>query len=209
MVLLLLLPIRNEVYGYSQQPHDCLHNIEVFCPKVKGFRNWVESVWDFHFFQAEVDELHKGASARSQYRIPQMNKEVPLCYLIFVSLRLVLFFTLGSSFALNMKGGNFFALLDTQNNLPYLENAINCKNAATAVNKEAVVNSMLSNQFVQHQLHMPSLATHDSLDLLESSSRFVKRKREPTEDPNTSQVLPEAKSKKVKASIGADHRKQL
>ncbi|GKD71626.1 hypothetical protein Tco_1325716, partial [Tanacetum coccineum] len=83
------------------------------------------------------------------------------------------------------------------------------KNAATVANKEAVVDSMLSNQFVQHQLHMPSLATHDSPDLLESSSRFVKRKREPTEDPKTSQVLPGAKSKKVRASIGADHRKQL
>nr|GEZ40432.1 hypothetical protein [Tanacetum cinerariifolium] len=55
---------------------------------------------------------------------------------------------------------------------------------------------MVSNQSVQHQFHVPSLATYDSAELLESSSRFVKRKRTPVEDPRTSQVLPEAKSKK-------------
>ncbi|GJZ45843.1 hypothetical protein Tco_0593439 [Tanacetum coccineum] len=83
-----------------------------------------------------------------------------------------------------------------------------CKNVATAANKEVVADCMLSNQFVQHQLHMPSLVTHDSPDLLESSSRLVKRKRAPTGDPNTSKVLHEAKSKKVsRASVGVDHRK--
>ncbi|GKB26123.1 ribosomal protein L21e [Tanacetum coccineum] len=45
------------------------------------------------------------------------------------------------------------------------------KNAATAANKEIDADSMLSNQFVKHQLHMPSLVTQDSPDLLESSSR--------------------------------------
>nr|GEV57279.1 protein floury 1-like [Tanacetum cinerariifolium] len=33
---------------------------EVFCPKVKGFENSVESVWDFQFFQVEAGQLHKG-----------------------------------------------------------------------------------------------------------------------------------------------------
>ncbi|GKE30406.1 hypothetical protein Tco_1445790, partial [Tanacetum coccineum] len=48
------------------------------------------------------------------------------------------------------------------------------KNAATAANKEIDADSMLSNHFVKHQLHMPSLVTQDSPDLLESSSRFIK-----------------------------------
>ncbi|GJZ02755.1 hypothetical protein Tco_0520716 [Tanacetum coccineum] len=37
------------------------------------------------------------------------------------------------------------------------------------------------------------------------TSLFVKRKRTPVEDPKTSQVLPEDKSNKVRASVGTDH----
>nr|GEZ62242.1 Rac-like GTP-binding protein RAC2 [Tanacetum cinerariifolium] len=35
-------------------------------------------------------------------------------------------------------------------------------------------------------------------------TRFVKQKRTPIDDPRTSQVLPEGKSKKVRASVGTD-----
>nr|GEW50055.1 hypothetical protein [Tanacetum cinerariifolium] len=52
----------------------------------------------------------------------------------------------------------------TQN---HREGCTSSKDAATAVNKDAATDSMLSNQFVQHPLHMPSLVTHDSSDLLE------------------------------------------
>nr|GEV24504.1 voltage-dependent anion channel [Tanacetum cinerariifolium] len=79
--------------------------------------------------------------------------------------------------------------------------------ATTTANKETAANSMVSNQFVQDQLHMPSLVTHDAPELLESSSRFVKRKRMPTEDPNIYRMLSVAKSKKVRATVGTDHRR--
>nr|GEV40435.1 hypothetical protein [Tanacetum cinerariifolium] len=75
--------------------------------------------------------------------------------------------------------------------------------AATTANKDTIAHSMVSNQFVPDQLHMPSSVTHDAPKLLESSSRFVKRKRMPTEDPNISRMLAVAKSKKV----GIDHRR--
>nr|GEW16913.1 ABC transporter E family member 2-like [Tanacetum cinerariifolium] len=70
-------------------------------------------------------------------------------------------------------------------------------------------NYMVSNQFVQDHFHMPSLVAYDSPELLESSSRSVHRKRPPLDDPMTSQVLPEATSKKVTASVGTDHRKAV
>ncbi|GJU67476.1 hypothetical protein Tco_1253735 [Tanacetum coccineum] len=56
---------------------------------------------------------------------------------------------------------------------------------------------------------MPSLVAYDSPELLESSSRSVHRKRTPLDDPRTSQVIPEATSKKVTASVGTDHRKAV
>nr|GEY68241.1 cysteine-rich receptor-like protein kinase [Tanacetum cinerariifolium] len=79
--------------------------------------------------------------------------------------------------------------------------------AAAVANKEVAAYNMVSNQFVQDHFHMPLLVAYDSLELLESSSRSVHRKRTPFDDPRTSQVLPEATSKKVIASVGTDHRK--
>nr|GEU65188.1 putative reverse transcriptase domain-containing protein [Tanacetum cinerariifolium] len=61
--------------------------------------------------------------------------------------------------------------------------------------------NMVSNQFVQDHFHMPSLVAYDSPELFESSSKSVHRKRTPLDDPRTSQVLPEATSKKVTASL--------
>nr|GEW54672.1 hypothetical protein [Tanacetum cinerariifolium] len=69
--------------------------------------------------------------------------------------------------------------------------------------------NMVSNQFVQDHFHKPSLVAYDSPELLESSSKSVHQKRTPLDDPRTSQVLPEATSKKVTASVGTDHRKAV
>ncbi|GKA18157.1 hypothetical protein Tco_0697994 [Tanacetum coccineum] len=60
--------------------------------------------------------------------------------------------------------------------------------------------------FPKNRLWLPSLVTHASPELLDSSSSFVKRKRTPEEDPMTSQMHPEAKSKKVRTRLGTDHR---
>ncbi|GJX76302.1 hypothetical protein Tco_0323113 [Tanacetum coccineum] len=84
-----------------------------------------------------------------------------------------------------------------------------CIAAATVANKEVAAYNMVSNQFVQDHFHMPSLVAYDSPELLESSSRSVHRKRTPLDDPRTSQVIPEATSKKVTASVGTDHRKAV
>ncbi|GKA18192.1 hypothetical protein Tco_0698029, partial [Tanacetum coccineum] len=46
----------------------------------------------------------------------------------------------------------------------------NCLDASTVVNKEAAAHSMVSNQSMQHTFHVPSLATYDTAELLESSS---------------------------------------
>ncbi|GKA34123.1 hypothetical protein Tco_0720552 [Tanacetum coccineum] len=40
--MVLLLPIGNEVYGYSQQPHDYLHNIEAL---IWGLSSAMGSKW--------------------------------------------------------------------------------------------------------------------------------------------------------------------
>ncbi|GKA78780.1 hypothetical protein Tco_0785317, partial [Tanacetum coccineum] len=75
-----------------------------------------------------------------------------------------------------------------------------------AANKDTAAHDMVFNQSVHKQLGMPSLVTHASPKLLDSSSSFVKRKRTPEEDPMTSQMHPEVKSKKVRTRLGTDHR---
>nr|GEW48304.1 hypothetical protein [Tanacetum cinerariifolium] len=82
-----------------------------------------------------------------------------------------------------------------------------CIAAATVANKEVATYNMASNQFVQDHFYMPLLVAYDPLELLESSSRYVHQKIMPVDDPKNSQVLPEATSKKVTASVGTDHRK--
>ncbi|GKA81227.1 hypothetical protein Tco_0787919 [Tanacetum coccineum] len=44
--MVLLLPIGNEVYGYSQQPHDYLHNIEALIWELVCATMGFEMDWD-------------------------------------------------------------------------------------------------------------------------------------------------------------------
>ncbi|GJU64141.1 phytanoyl-CoA dioxygenase [Tanacetum coccineum] len=61
---------------------------------------------------------------------------------------------------------------------------------------------MVLNPCMHNQLWMPSLVTHDSLELLESSSSCRKRKRTPQEDPKSSQVLGDVKGGQVTSYHG-------
>ncbi|GJZ60282.1 SMAD/FHA domain, microspherule protein domain protein [Tanacetum coccineum] len=74
-----------------------------------------------------------------------------------------------------------------------------CIAAATVANKEVAA---------YNHFHMPSLVHCTILQSFLSPSRSSPKKNT-INDPNTSQVIPEATSKKVTSSVGTDHRKAV